>query len=177
MKLAAVLFCGACLVTAAVPRIAAVGLNQQRLWLGAYAGDLNIVRAELAKGADVNLPLESSTVLPYGSSGLDTGATPLMAALIRKKLQVVKVLVAHGADLARGDVNGWTPMHCAVTGSDETFETFVEAVLASAADPRVLVNAVAPGSNGRTPLHEIVMYHPAATKIIHAGRSLLQHHL
>ena len=46
MKLAAVVFCGACLVTAAVPRIAAVGLNQQRLWLGAYAGDLNTDAAD-----------------------------------------------------------------------------------------------------------------------------------
>ena len=49
MKLAAVIFCGACLVTAAVE-------SRQRLWVAAHTGDLDTVRAELAKGADVNQP-------------------------------------------------------------------------------------------------------------------------
>ena len=163
MKLAAVIFCGACLVTAAVE-----SHTRQRLWVAAILGDLDTVRAELAKGADVNQPLDSTAkgLRQYESRGLAPGATPLMAALAEEHLEIVKVLVANGADLARGSDKGMTPMHLAATGSDEIFEAFAEAVLASAADPRVLINAAAPGHNGRTPLHQVVMYAPAASNIV-----------
>ena len=100
-----------------MPRVGLVAAGRQKLWVAAHTGDLDTVRAELAKGADVNQPLESSTVLPYGSRGLGPGATPLMAALAEEHLEVVKVLVANGADLARGSDKGMTPMHLAATGS------------------------------------------------------------
>ena len=138
------------------------------LWMAAYAGDLDTVRAELAEGADVNQPLDSSArgLRQYETRELAPGATPLMAALAEEHLEIVKVLVANGADLARGSDKGMTPMHIAATGSDEIFETFAEVVLASAADPRALINAAAPGHNGMTPLHQVVMYAPAASNIV-----------
>ena len=150
MKLKAVIFCGACLVTAAVE-------SRQRLWVAAHTGDLDTVRAELAKGADVNQPLESMEVVNGNgmSRALTTGATPLMAAIAENHPEIVKTLVAHGADLARGDDEGLAPMHCAIGPYDEIFETFVEAVLASAADPRALVNAV---GQGVTPLQRAIVY-------------------
>ena len=158
MKLAAVIFCGACLVTAAVE-------SRQRLWVAAYEGDLDTVRAELAKGADVNQPLESNTrgVLEGRSSALATGATPLMGAIMGERPEVVKVLVAHGADLAARDDKGWTPMHCVIGQGDadegqEMFDIFSELVSAHAADPRALINAPAPGASGATPLHHAVFY-------------------
>ena len=79
-----------------------------------------------------------------------------MAALHGGHTEVIKALVAHGADLARGDDKGLTPMHVAISGYDETFDTFVEAVLASAVDLRALVNAA--GELGITPLQQATAY-------------------
>lgn len=157
MKLAAVLLCGVCLHADDVTS------NVNTLWRAAYRGNLETVRAELAEGADVNDALETDvTPRESGHDPLTTGATPLMAALSGghpdgEYPDIVKTLVAHGADLARGDDQGWTPMHCAVGVYDETFEAFVEAMLARAVDPQALVNVAAPGRFGTTPLHRAVI--------------------
>jgi ankyrin repeat protein len=67
-----------------------------------------------------------------------TGKTPLMDAVdehwrlfTAERLELVHLLLAHGADPNRRGPNGWRPLHYAVRGGPEP----VRALLAHGADP------------------------------------------
>jgi ankyrin repeat protein len=64
----------------------------------------------LIKGDDVN----------QADCSDDHGATPLHAALIHERANIVNLLLAHGADVNRSANNGWTPLHIAASTNGNT---------------------------------------------------------
>ena len=86
-----------------------------------------------------------------------TGATPLMAAR-GEHPEIVRPGLT--ADLARRRRGLGADAHATVLTT-----SFLLRRVASAAS-RALVNAAAPAHNGMTPLHQVVMYAPAASNIV-----------
>jgi ankyrin repeat protein len=68
----------------------------------AQKNNLPEVRRLLRAGADVN------------GKGSILGETPLHEASLEGHVQVVQVLMEHGADIEAQDCDGFTPLHCAV---------------------------------------------------------------
>lgn len=101
--------------------------NRTAIMLAAYNGHSAVVKLLIDEGADVNFTDSiNRTALMYGSSGpftetilalLQAGAKPnlvekeenwtaAMMAASEGQLEVLKILVAHGADLTMVDVDG-----------------------------------------------------------------------
>lgn len=91
--------------------------------------------AALRDGADID-----ARILGGGSE------TILMNSCVRGHLDVVRWLLAHGADPEAVDARGWTALVCAVW---EGRMEIVAALLAHGVDPRCL-DAPLPGRNGET---------------------------
>ncbi len=69
--------------------------NVTPLWCAAVAGKVKVVETLVKYGADVN-------------SVSDTGSTPVRSACFMTHLDIVKLLVAHHADIQRPNYNGGT---------------------------------------------------------------------
>jgi Ankyrin repeats (3 copies) len=89
----------------------------------AVAGDVNEVKAMLAKGADIN---EKNRM----------GGTPLQTAIMNHQKAIAELLIARGANVNVRDNNGQTPLSEAVKAGDKDI---VELLIAKKAD----VNAAA----------------------------------
>ena len=97
------------------------------------------------------LPCESQVAAPVGVRN-ETGRTPLYLAVWgAARPDVVRMLLASGADPNARDEFVNTPLHLAVAWTDEP-RVIVEALLESGADPS------ARGRYGQTPLHEAVSF-------------------
>ncbi|XP_034648205.1 NF-kappa-B inhibitor beta [Trachemys scripta elegans] len=84
------------------------------------------------------------------------GYTPLHVAVLRKDLEVVKLLVDAGADLNKAEMScGRSPLHLAVESQSPEV---VECLLRAGADPRARMNA------GYTPIYSAV--HRPSQKIL-----------
>jgi ankyrin repeat protein len=99
--------------------------------------DLAKVEALLDAGADVNDGVRSDE--PINSNW---GDTPLHIAAQDGREQIVRLLIARGADVNRANDRGNTPLHRAVE-----YPGVVTALLDAGAKPN------APDAQGRTPLH------------------------
>lgn len=108
--------------------------------LFAHRADAAAVQAAIDAGNDINVPggADAWTVLHYA----------LVPVAYPPNVDVVRVLVANGADLGARDRRGWTPLHFAArTGCAET----IALLLVAGADPNV------PDEGGVTPLHRYVL--------------------
>jgi ankyrin repeat protein len=103
--------------------------------------DVAKVQALLDSGADVNVDVRSEE-----SVNSNWGDTPLHMAVQDGREQIVRVLIARGADVNRANDRGNTPLHRAVE-----YPNLVTALLDAGA------NANAPDVQGRTPLHWVAM--------------------
>jgi ankyrin repeat protein len=93
----------------------AAGAGYTALHAAVLRSDPATVKALLAKGANPNAPLtKGSPVRRFGSQWAlptpMTGATPLMVAAIYLEVDIIRVLVAGGANHAIGLPNGTTPV-------------------------------------------------------------------
>jgi ankyrin repeat protein len=88
------------LLEAGASATAPIEFGETPLHVAARRGDEAMVRALLARGADVNAAL----IRPNHQFG---GRTPLMEAAIGRSLPVVKLLLELGADPFAKDANGW----------------------------------------------------------------------
>ncbi|KAJ8111005.1 hypothetical protein OPT61_g6297 [Boeremia exigua] len=110
--------------------------NNGRTLLHAAAGrDLETVKAVHKAGVDIAARTES-------------GRTALHMATEYGQLKIVNWLVSLGADPSTGDINGWTPLHCAVKKDLQT----AKALHGAGASVHVLSN-----SRGAV-LHEAVTF-------------------
>lgn len=143
-----------------------------------------LVELLVAAGADVNY--------------LAPGGTPLLYAINRKNLRVVKALVEHGADIHRQCLGANALLHAAATNDHEIFAFLVEqgariestdckgsGVLHRSRSPLILEQALAAGLNinatnadGATPLlAHCLAWRPALDRsgLITAYRWLINH--
>jgi len=124
------------------------------LHLAAQTGDMALVRAFLAKGADANARTPKSTAPAGprgGGGGFGRGAageeTPLMVAARTDHQEVMRALVAAGADPSLKAQDGTTLLMAAAAGARlETFKYAYEL------DPHVDVVS----TTGNTPMHVAV---------------------
>jgi ankyrin repeat protein len=89
------------LLDAGASATAPIEFGETPLHAAARRGEEAMVRALLARGADVNAALKRPNH-QYG------GRTPLMEAAIGRSLPIVKLLLELGADPFAKDANGWT---------------------------------------------------------------------
>ena len=89
--------------------------------MAVYKGDVDRVRTLLQRGADPNHPVyltEQWCGKKYGER--KWRRPPLHTACEKSVLQMVKLLVQHGADIDRGDGrDSDTPLHCACVGGQK----------------------------------------------------------
>ncbi|WP_066631903.1 ankyrin repeat domain-containing protein [Labilibacter marinus] len=118
------------------------------IMLAAYNGHTSIVDLLIEKGADVNLVDNiNRTALMYASTGdfvptvlslLEAGANPnmvdneeswtaVMMAAAEGQLEVVKTLVAHGADLSMVDVDGESSLDFANSKGHKAVAEYIKA--------------------------------------------------
>jgi hypothetical protein len=71
------------------------------LWVAAERGYVDVVRALVGRGADID------------KSRATNGSTPLLIASKNGHMDVVRALVEGGADIDKAKANGWTPLHAA----------------------------------------------------------------
>ena len=98
------------------------GLDGLPLEYAIYWSPLAFIQTLLEQRADPNYP---------GRNGFPS----LMAAISTDradKLEILRLLLAHGADVQQRGVNDWTPLHYAVSRDDATA---VKLLLAHEADP------------------------------------------
>jgi ankyrin repeat protein len=118
------------------------------LHIAAQVGDVDFVKALLAKGANPNVTTANARLPVRGGGGGGRGAaggalTPLMVAARANQVDVMRVLVAGGADPARQADNGTTLLMFGAAGKLEAVKYAYEL------DPHVdVVNKV-----GQTPIH------------------------
>jgi ankyrin repeat protein len=124
------------------------------LHLAAQAGDLNLVRALLAKRADANARTPKSTAPAgaRGGGGLGRGGTageqtPLMMAARRDQENVMRALVAAGADPRLRAQDGTSVLMAAAAGARLKTFTYAYEI-----DPNVDVVT----TTGNTPMHVAV---------------------
>ena len=123
------------------------------LHIAAQVGDEDLVSKMLAKGASANVRTPKATVLARpgregGGRGLGVGGsvTPLMTAARMNHVNVMRILIAGGADPSLQTDNGTTLLMLASGGKLETVKYAYEL------DPR----AVAVNERGQTPMHAAV---------------------
>ncbi|WNG37966.1 GNAT family N-acetyltransferase [Archangium violaceum] len=83
-------------------------LAATQLHVAAGNGDLDLLRALLASGADPNVRAGRN------DDGIDWGITPLHAAVARGQIEAMQVLINYGADIDALDGELSTPIHVAV---------------------------------------------------------------
>jgi hypothetical protein len=118
-----------------------LGLGDFPLEYAIYWSPLAFVRTLLDHGADPNYPDQA-------------GFPSLIAALSTERpdrLELVRLLLAAGADVQQRGVNDWTPLHYAVSLDDPGA---IELLLAHGADP----NARTRIDDCATPLEEAEMF-------------------
>jgi len=120
----------------------------------AHCGDIRVVRALLAAGADINARTPHN-VTPLMSAVSMAGGSPASA------LELIRA----GADVNVADSDGSTALWVATTESDVSV---VRALLEAGADPNVQSRSL--GFWGYTPLHMAAM-----NGLIEAAEVLLQH--
>ena len=105
------------------------------------------------------------TLLEHGAdpNGRDQRTPPLILAVNKNEIEIVKLLLKAGADAGRSFAYGWTYLESSITGvfASSLDVSIVRALLAHGADPNRL------NSNGRTPLAEVVSqpYSQTSTKL------------
>ena len=133
--------------------------NGTALTHAATGGHLEIVKLLLAHGADITIGNPVGAAAATGHETivkllLEQGGSPncLDAALRGKNINILRILLAHGANVnQKVDSSGRTPLQAAVeTGQEE----FVKLLLTRDAD----VNAT--NDNGETPLHVLARMWP-----------------
>jgi ankyrin repeat protein len=125
------------------------------LHLAAQVGDMNLVRALLAKGADANARTPKSTVLAgargggggFGRGGIAGEQTPLMLAARADHEEIMRTLVAAGADPGLKAQDGTTVLMSAAAGGRLKTFTYAYEI-----DPHVDVVT----TTGNTPMHVAV---------------------
>jgi ankyrin repeat protein len=137
--------------------------DERALFAAAIEGDLDQVRALLAKGVAVD-PRNNKESWPLG---MEWNITPLMCAAANGHVEVIRALLAAGANPnAASDANkvdggpGATALHHALSRGHVAA---AEALLDAGADP----NAI--GRYGRTPLTSLIMSLPAVRLILSRG--------
>jgi len=137
------------------------GLNQMAPVVRGGVDSLTLVKALVARGADVNARMtREMTTLYSGRNDLNRiGGTPFFLAAARFDLELMKMLVALGADPALGNVDGTTPLMVAAgvgmhnlgenPGSPEEASDAVRLCLSLGGD------ATAVNRLGETPLHGV----------------------
>jgi ankyrin repeat protein len=83
------------------------------LWIAAKNGDMNGLQAALASNVDVNALSES-------------GQTALILAIQNNHLEIVRALLAHGANPNLADSRGFTPIRAARTRANFAILTALE---------------------------------------------------
>jgi len=123
-------------------------------------GVLDMINTLLARGANPNVQIKEKTEVHQGMSALwlkEPGATPLLRAALCGDLELVKLLIAHGADPMKPTFDhttplmvasgvGWAPGMLHERSADQTVE-LVKLLLSLGAD----VNAA--NDHGITALH------------------------
>jgi uncharacterized protein len=123
------------------------------LHVAAYCGHLEVAELLLARGADVQAPARD---------GL--GDTPLLKAVIRQRVEMVALLLAHHADVRIPNLADATPLHKAAVYGDPAI---TQLLLDHGADVH------ARNSGGQTPLtHAIFNRHKVSAGLLvqHGGR-------
>jgi ankyrin repeat protein len=102
-----------------------IGKKAARLWSAAHEGNKKMVDLLLAKGVNVNKKTRLGLFIPI--------PTPLFAAIVHNYDDIVKVLLAHGAEVngVASDKAGTTPLHHAAA---QGFENIVQLLLSKGAD-------------------------------------------
>ncbi len=143
------------------------------LRLAALLGQLDILKALLASGGDINRTDSTGEAPLHAASGfegnqetvlflLDHGAridvrntkngrTPLHIAVSRGKPAVVSIFLSHGAPVDAKDGLEETPLHGIIDRFDKGMKTMAEVLVAKGAD----VNAA--NTNGYTVLHKLAL--------------------
>jgi ankyrin repeat protein len=112
----------------------AAGAGYTALHAAVLTGDLALVRSLLAHRADPNIPLKSGTPVrrfsaDYALSRTLIGATPLWLAAKFGETEIVRALIAHGADARFAMKDGTTPLMIAVSagaGQDRRDRMFLD---------------------------------------------------
>jgi serine/threonine-protein phosphatase 6 regulatory ankyrin repeat subunit B len=99
-------------------------INEQTIEMAINSNNLEKVKELIAQGADVNVRDSR-------------GNTPLIQAIIQRKLLFVEILVSGGADVNAKDEDGQTPLHLAVLAGRKDI---VELLIAKGADVNVKSN-------------------------------------
>ena len=132
------------LLTLAVTSLLTTTAFADPIHTAAKNGDLAGVQAELDKGVDVNKWYEDPFLLG------DSKWTPLLFAAVYGHKEVVKLLIAEGANVnVKGAFDEWTPLQLAAS---EGYKEIVELLISNGADVNAKVDW-----NGTTPLHEAAM--------------------
>lgn len=71
------------------------------------AGDIILVESLIGRGEDIDRPQKGFRRF-----------TPLHVAVFQRRTNIVQLLIAEGADLCPGDVNGLSPLYWAKIGND-----------------------------------------------------------
>lgn len=136
-------------------------VDSQALMAATVTGDLDGVKAALAAGADVNERFPLINVF-------NDGHTPLLVAARDGFTEIVKVLIASGAD-----VNAVEPTFGAVPLHKAAYNGHTDILKILAVQPGIVLDAIGP-SNGYTPLLDAIWlgYPDCAEVLLKAGARL-----
>ena len=132
-------------------------LNNQgiaAIHLAAQNGHKGMLKVMIEKGVDVNLMEDAPA---------ESGTTPLHVACKYGQWEIVKLLMAAGADDTLKNAKGETPAHCAcalanrILGDDLTSQQRLNVL-------NELKNLDLPGENGMTPLMQIQLLNHSTAK-------------
>ena len=123
------------------------------------AGDLGLVKLYLGKGADVNAANTFAPTVKHGPIAL-TKLTPLLLAAPFASSEMVKTLIAAGANVNAQDARGITPLTAAIASENQD-PAVIDVLISAGAN----VNTVDP--YGDTPLDWARKYgHPKVLKAL-----------
>ncbi|GAB9462774.1 Ankyrin repeat-containing protein [Globisporangium polare] len=121
------------------------------IWMAASDGDLEAVKTFLAEGGDVNAkdengytPLQAAVSYSHAELVvflLQNGATVMLgdnendtALHVCEKVEIAKILLAHGAELNARNAEGRTPYDAAIEDEHEELVSMYEALGAEKSD-------------------------------------------